>query len=329
LNKKIVWIAWETQRRSVVLSDALNCKLYIYEKKHRNMILRYIFASISTILFILREKPRLVFCQNPSMVLTLIMCIMKKPLKIKLIVDRHSNFLIGREVNSLYRKIFNIISSYTIKKSDMTIVTNEYLLENYIHSIGAKGYVLQDKIPCIKKDIVKKNTNKSEIFYINSFSSDEPIDEFFLAINDIDDRFYFYVSGNYNKYIKAIDKKGKNYELTGFVDDCEFIDILNSVDAVMVFTNNKHTITCGAYEGVSAEKPLIISDTKELKEYFNIGAIYCDNTSNGIRESIIKCFDNYEKLKEEVIRLKYIRGKEWECRFGLLNENIHELLMGE
>ena len=63
--------------------------------------------------------------------------------------------------------------------------------------------------------------------------------------------------------------------------------MLFSVDAVMVLSTAIHTMLCGCYEALGAEKPLITSNQIVLREYFS-GAVFVENTtigiSNGIKE---------------------------------------------
>lgn len=319
---KNVWIAWERQRRSLVLSKEFECELFIYEKRHHYKVVRYIMASISTISFVLRKKPKVVFVQNPSMILTVLLCWARKIFGYKIVVDRHSNFMFGRENKFLYG-FFKLCSEYTIKNADLTIVTNKELKEKFIDRVGGKGAVLPDMIPDMNSYTFKrKKVSKKTVFFITSFSNDEPISEFFEAIDSLPEDYFFYVSGNYLKSKNIWSPKGRNYLLTGFIEDSTFKSILNSVDAVMVFTKNEMTLTCGAYEGLSAGKPLILSNTKTIKEYFKAGSVYCDPNPYSIKSGILKCFDNYDQLKNEIDSLKEELNRSWRAQF----RNIKEML---
>jgi hypothetical protein len=41
-------------------------------------------------------------------------------------------------------------------------------------------------------------------------------------------------------------------------------------------------MVCGAYEGISAGKPLILSDNSPTRQYFSEGALFTDNSSTDI-----------------------------------------------
>ena len=318
---KPVWITWENQRRSVVLSKEFDCELFLYERSCKSKILRYLLSSGKTLFFIFKRKPNIVFCQNPSLVLTALLCVSQIVFNYKLVVDRHSNFMFNMPKTIIY-KIFQIISNYTIKMADLIIVSNDYLKKYYIENVGGNGAVLPDKIPDMSVDNNIDTKNKKSVFFITSFSRDEPCEEFFEAIDDLPEDYYFYVSGNYKKLKYEIAKQGKNYELTGFVEEDRFKAILKSVDAVMVFTKHEYTLTCGAYEGIAANKPLILSNTKTIKEYFNKGSIYCDMSVDAIRSGILECFEKYDYLKWEIFKLKKELNISWKKQFNEIKEIV-------
>jgi len=67
----------------------------------------------------------------------------------------------------------------------------------------------------------------------------------------------------------------------------------------------------GGYEAVSSQKPLIISDWGILRKTFYKGAVFVDNTQDGIVTGILQMKNNIEKYKKEVIELKKERTEIW------------------
>lgn len=317
-NLKKVWIAWEQQRRSIILSEEFECQLFLYTREHQNLLARYARASLATVAYVRRSRPDIVFCQNPSMILAVLLSILKPIFRYKLIVDRHSNFMFNNS-RKFRKTLFMGLSAFTVKAADLTIVTNERLKNKYIEQFGGLCKVLPDKIPDMSTGVQlpEKKRDLKNIFFITSFSPDEPIEEFFEAIQDLPSHYYFYVSGNYRKHTRELDPYGKNYVLTGFVDEYDYKKTLNSADAVMVFTKNDYTLTCGAYEGLGGNKPkpLILSNTTAIKEYFSAGAVYCDMIPESIRSGILRCFQNYELLEKEAWNLKNRLNYLWSQRF--------------
>ena len=99
--------------------------------------------------------------------------------------------------------------------------------------------------------------------------------------------------------------------------------MIYSVDAVMALTTAEHCMLCGCYEAVSAEKPLITSNTKVLVEYFK-NAIFVDNSPEQIATAIKEAIDN-KTQKEELCRLdKKEIQKYWNDRYQWLTKIIQK-----
>ncbi len=321
MNRKSVWISWEWQRRSVVLADEFSCELFIYNKKFKNKISRYFSSIVATYNFVKKRNPEIIFCQNPSLILAVFLCILKNYYKYKLIVDRHSNFMLGAS-DSLKKRVFLLLSNYTIRSADVTIVTNRELIDNYINNAKGNGYILPDKIPnlkSIKQSVV--DSSKKNVLFVTSFSVDEPISEFFQAIDNFDDNYFFYISGNYHNY-KSIPLDGRNFKLTGFIGEEDYIALMSAVDVVVVLTKHDSTLTCGAYEAISLGKPMILSGTSAITAYFKKGAIYTDNSAESIRRSLIDVFCSYDALHRDVVALKYDLSQQWDTDFRRLVDSL-------
>ena len=66
-----LWIAWEKQRRSTVLSKEFNAKLYQFNNSGK---LRYPIVITKTLFLLIKKRPKILFVQNPSTVLAFLAC---------------------------------------------------------------------------------------------------------------------------------------------------------------------------------------------------------------------------------------------------------------
>jgi glycosyltransferase involved in cell wall biosynthesis len=213
-----------------------------------------------------------------------------------------------------------------VKYANLTIVTNEYL-ENLVKKWGGKGYVLQDKIPDLNPQKKVRLEGEINIVYISSFGEDEPIKEVIEAAKMIKPEWIIFITGNY-KGIKNTDflsEVPNNIKLTGFLDEIDYQNLLFSSDLVIVLTKQEYTLTCGAYEAVALKKPLIISDTRTLRNYFNKGVVYTKNDFRSIAMSVKYAIANKRQLSSEIHVLKDELEIKWNKRFKELNKKIQEL----
>jgi glycosyltransferase involved in cell wall biosynthesis len=245
--------------------------------------------------------------------------------KTVLIVDRHSNFF---PISNLVfiNKIHEILSKVTIKKADMTIVTNTHL-KAIVDNSGGYGVVLEDKVPLFHKGKEIELAGKYNILFICSFDPDEPIKEVFEAAKMLDPDVYIYVTGNYKK-IKLrdlINNIPKNIRLTGFLTETDYVDYLYAADAVIVLTQWDHTLLCGAYEAVAAEKPIILSDKDDLLAYFRHGTVKVQNSAQSIAAAINETIRRKDFLTKEIVALKSKLNQKWDEKFDKVRYRISKM----
>lgn len=322
MNKKL-WITWERQRRSIELSKALRADFYVIEN---NSIFRYFVCLYRTINIIRRHKPDILFIQNPSMILAFFAStILKRIFSFYLVIDRHSNFLLTPKKRSFLKEfLFNILSYITIRYADLTIVTNADLA-HVVRVLGGNSFVLPDKIPSLSPIGGRYFEGENKILVVSSFAEDEPIKEIWQAFSkDEMSSFSVYMSGNSKKLGISLSEMPSNISLTGFLSENDYIDLLFQVDAVIVLTKMEYTLLCGCYEAISAEKPLITSNSSVLQQLFT-EAVFVNNDPNSIAEGVQQIFFELSqyKLKSSVMKKKLT--KEWDELFKklelLINDN--------
>jgi len=321
--KDKLWITWERQRRSVTLAEKFGTTLLMFDDAFNSRLVRYLALSFRTVKVLFLAKPKFVFCQNPSIVLTWLLCLVRKYFGFILIVDRHSNFRFGEE-KGIVDTIFHLLSDYTLRAADHTIVTNQYLCD-IVNQKGGQGHILEDKIPSLGSAQRRCLKGQINIIYVASFSRDEPMDEVISAVCGLE-HCHLYITGNYkkhSKYVEIASNMTGNVTLTGYLDELEYQGMLNSADIIMVLTTRDHTLTCGAYEGVALNKPLVLSDTEVIRRYFCKGAVYTKSKDEEIRKSILHCINHLDQLREDVVCLKAELNIDWEEKFSIVSKKIY------
>lgn len=318
-----IWITWERQRRSIELSKEFQTKLFEMPDMS-SPYLRYLALSLKTLLVLVRESPKTVFAQNPSLILAFLLCCVKKIFKFRLVIDRHSNFKFDKNQKALKWRLFNFISNFTIRKADLTIVTNDYLL-SYINKLGGNGYVLQDKLPELNLGSKKKLQGGKNVVFVSSFSDDEPLEEVIGAFRLLGKDWYLYITGKKRNSKQIPNKLSPNIILTGYLPDRDYQSLLLSCDVVLVLTKQEHTLTCGAYECVYLRKPFVASSTDAITKYFSKGVVYCEANRESIYHAIRRLILENDNLEREIKILKDDLIYDWKKRFNNLVYKINGL----
>jgi len=84
-----IWITWENQRRNKGISLALDWPLHEL-LFHKPGIIRYLLSIFGTIKLVMKNRPRILAVQNPSMVLAVLALVMRNFFNYRTIIDAHN-----------------------------------------------------------------------------------------------------------------------------------------------------------------------------------------------------------------------------------------------
>jgi len=266
----------------------------------------------------MRERPRVVFAQNPSLALALFLACCKPLLGFRLVIDAHNAGIRPAEGRS---SLLNLLARAAIRRADLNLVTNDALLE-VVRDAGGRGYVLPDPIPLFQNTLARKKQleGESNILFICTFADDEPYGEVIRAAELLGQGNLVYITGDYLKVKMHFDDLPPNVRFTGFVSDADYVSLLLSSDVVLDLTTRENCLVCGAYEAVACERPLVVSDTDALRTYFYKGTVYTRNDRRAIAGALRQALDSREVLTEQMSELKRELEKQWSKRERTLKE---------
>ena len=304
-----LWITWEKQRRNQSTSAALNAKFIEIDLKD-SCAVRYIKSIVLTLKAVWVEKPKLLFVQNPSIILSTLAVILGKISSLRIIVDAHNAGIKPREGQS---PLLNAWANWLIRRADMTIVTN-LSLSKHVTELNGRPGLLPDPLPTLTPpQHPLELEGKHSILFICTWAIDEPYLEVIEAAKHIDPSTYIYITGNWKKIANELPEKlPANIILKGFVSHEEFDALLFSVDVIMDLTTRTDCMVCGAYEAVAAKKPQILSSTPVLQNYFTKASVYTSNDAHSIASAINSSIDNLARLNNESVLFKDELAQRWD-----------------
>jgi glycosyltransferase involved in cell wall biosynthesis len=291
--KDAIWITWENQVRNRSLAGELGVKLFVHLYVG-NRYLRYISCIGRTFSTLLRERPKIVFVQNPSLVLNYILLLSRPFFGFKLVSDAHFAGILSFNRHKIIQKALDLCNCLM----DLVIVTNSEHA-NYLKTIGGNAVISEDPLPDIERYSCDQMHDRS-ILFICSFDVDEPYRAAFRAAELLTkEGFTFMVTGNYKK--AGINKEEyPSVQFLGYVSEPEYYRRLFQCDIVLDLTESDNCLVCGAYEAMAADKPLVTSDTECLRNYFEKGTVFTRNDEHSIAEAIKYAFSVQETLRAEI-----------------------------
>jgi glycosyltransferase involved in cell wall biosynthesis len=244
-----------------------------------------------TLAILRRERPSVVICQNPSIVLSLYLLLLRPFLGFKLAVDAHYGGVVSWTGSQAVQRVLNHLN----RNVDLVIVTNANHA-NHVRQVGGRAFVCPDPLPDLSRYEGSEPVLPRKVFYICSFDIDEPYEEVFRAASDLAvEGFRLFVSGN---YARASISPGSHpdVEFLGFVPEDDFYRHLFSASLVIDLTENDDCLVCGAYEAMAAGKPTVLSKKPALQAYFRGGSVFTENDAEEIAAAIRKAHESAEGL---------------------------------
>lgn len=294
-----IWLTWESQRRNRSMAKRLGAQLY--ELNYRgNSLCRYWVLGWRTIWIVRRVRPRIIYFQNPSLVLSLLIASMRflGLTRARAVGDFHNA--------GVHPPVARFLVPWLARKSELIIVSNRNL-RTQIEKMGGKGIAIPDPIPDID---VRNTTRVSEgfqILCICSWADDEPVREILIAANitfGISPDMRFVITGHPKlEKIGWTESLPKNVELKGFLSEQHFDELLAGSDAILDLTTRPDCMVCGAYEAISVGTPMILSDNQPSRAYFDSGALFTDNSAQDIVRAVTEMRRRHSEMKAGVKRL--------------------------
>lgn len=321
-----IWITWESHRRTRELAAALDCDLYTLTS-NLPYGMRVLYLSLRTVNLLARRRPRLLFAQNPSLVLAALACFLRPLLRYKLVIDRHSNFILRTLTPPRAMGwVFGHLSRYTNRHADLTVVTNEVLLK-LVEEWHGHGFVLQDKLPAMDRAVPWPLRGRRNFTFVSTFSTDEPLRAVVGAARLLPPDLVVYITGDTARADPALVRDAPlNVEFTGYLSEDRYQGLLAVSDAVLGLTTRPHTLLCCAYEAVALHRPLILSRHEDLLAYFHRGVVPTDNSPEALAAAMQEAAARRDELATESAALAEVLSRDWEAKFSALLAEVARLV---
>lgn len=297
-NEKAAWITWEIQVRNRSLSKLLGVRLFEFNL-HYNRAIKYPILIVKTFLAVYKNNLKTVFVQNPSIVLSMFVIILKPIFGLKVIVDAHNSGIYPLEGKFW---LLNFFAQFIAKKADYVIVSNAYLAE-IVNTWGANTIVMPDPVPELTPNTNAPHAIKENYaLFICTWAEDEPYFEVIKAAEKINSNLKIYITGNYKKKLSIdfISSLKNNIKLLGFVSEENYVDIFSNATMAIDLTTRDNCLVCGAYEALALQIPCVITDSRINREIFCNGFSYTQNDAHSISLAIDQTYSNIIKQKEDI-----------------------------
>lgn len=297
---KYLFITWERHQRTRSLCNKMDIKLFEVLSS-KTGLRRYLDVIPRTIHIIRANKPRILFVQNPSLVLAILAVIFKYFFRYELIIDAH-NEAIEPFIHNTF--IVRALSKLIISLANKTIVTNN-VLEQKVNDNKGEAIILPDFLPDINPRgyLALPENTPCEITLICTYAADEPYKEVFEAIGELGASAVLNVTGRIPEELKSA-QLPVNIKLVGFLSEHDYWETLFKSHIIIDLTTMKDCLVCGAYEALAIEKPILLSASEASQLLFGSYAYHVENTTFDIKRGLSYLIENYNALQEPIHRAR-------------------------
>ena len=308
LIDRALWVTWEHQRRNAGIADDLGVPLLEIDLKG-SRVQRYVRSMWRTLSEFARQRPTLVFAQNPSLVLTLMTLVWGWLTGNRVVIDAHNAAIVPLAAGPW--SPLRILCAGAIRLATITLVSNDRLA-TVVRAAGGRPFVLPDRLPDFGTLPQPVAGPRQTAMFICTYAADEPYREVIEAARLIDPAVTVLVTGNPRGLESGLRSTAPpNVELTGFVPEARYVQLLTSADVVIDLTTRDDCLVCGAYEALSVGTPMVLSGNDVSRSYFSNAAVYTDNSAVDIARAITEALAAGPALRSRAIGLREALEEDW------------------
>ncbi|MBI2895802.1 MAG: hypothetical protein HYY06_19755 [Deltaproteobacteria bacterium] len=321
-EERILWVAWEIQRRNQSVAKRLGARLLEIHGVGTSRLGRYVRSTYETVAMALRFRPDAIIAANPSVVLATVAVLLGRALRRPVLLDTH-NAGIEPVVGGI---VADALATLLARGADVTVIHNDDLVES-VRKRGGRPFVLPDPVPDLPAAApseIGTFKGRCNVFYICTYDVDEPYLEVMEAGRLLPPDVHIYVSGRRSELLTRANPPA-NVIPTGYLSEADYVRALRAADVVMALTTLDRCALCGAYEAVSAGKPMVLTGTSTLRHIFSRGAVFTENDARRIAGAIDEALRRKSELSSEAIALRTDLEARWGERLSGLQELLREL----
>ncbi|HGY1288711.1 TPA: glycosyltransferase [Raoultella ornithinolytica] len=316
----IAWVSY--QRRADIMKDFWAYEDFYITSRFKSKYLKpldYTLKIFLTIRVLIKYNPDVLWLQLPPTFLVFIGLVYKK-------IKKDKPYVIGDFHNSALRpKWFHFpLVRTSLNKIDALIAHNEQVRYELIQKkISSSIIIVLEDMPFSYSSSDAK-VEKNTVLFPCSFDIDEPLDVVIQAAKKIP-HIKFNITGNFAGKVSQdiIDASPANVNFTGYLSKEAFDMLFFESDVILGLTTRDNVQLSVSNEALSADKPMVLSNTTTLKDLFGDAAVFVDSlNAQSIAEGCSFAVDNVDELQTKTMRLKELRIERWEKQASILKHKI-------
>jgi glycosyltransferase involved in cell wall biosynthesis len=276
--------------------------------------IKYVPMAIKTFVVLLQQRPKAVFVVNTPVFAPLVVYLYCRLAGVPYVMNVHGTSFIGRRWGWC-----EPLMRFLARRALVNLVGfSEY--ERLFESWGARAMILEDPLPDMagRQPAAVALPDQFNVTFVNTFAGDEPLEPVLEAARLQPDVRY-YVLGSLALADKTVvESAPPNVVFTDYLKGDAYWNRIFSSHVVLTLTMNPLSLEAGGLEGMIAGRPLVLSRTPVLVEYFTKGTVFVEHTAASIAASVEQARAQERTLTREIRELAQEKRAGWNSKFGEL-----------
>lgn len=313
-----IFISWAKLRRADTLAERLGIPSLAIRRLRRGTpflltLWKYFLQASETLAALVRRRPRVVFVTSPPIFAALTVWLYAFLFRARFVIDFHSGAFLEKE----WRR-WDWLQRLLARRAALNIVHNDENAKT-AEAWGVPYVVLPSLPPSLEPVPGAPVRSRPLAVYVCSWKADEPV-EALLEAARLTAGVDFRVTGR--APAGGPSSLPPNIELTGFLGEEEYNQLLRSADVLIALTTRPGTLLYGAQEAIALHKPLVLSRTPTLEAYFPEGTVFVENTAGGLRAGILDALERRDALQSRMGAFERQYRAEGEARLAEVRKRL-------
>lgn len=314
-------VSWEEHRRTREVCAAFGLPLHTLTDGGTRFG-RYVRLSLATIGLLQSRRPRVVYVQNPSLVLALLVLAARRFFgNYRVVMDAHNEAVVPF---SHPRWPIPSLTRLALQAADSTIVTNAALADIVARS-GGRPIVLPDRLPVAPMQPSRPPLDGTIIvMVIATYAADEPIAAIVEAARLLGTGFEFRFTGRETRMsAETRSMLPANVMQTGFLLEHDYWQLMADCHVVLDLTLKPNCLVCGAYEALAMRKPMVLSNNAPSVELFARVAVFSASAEPADIASALRTVQNeYAALVERCESEPSAFERRWQLAAASISDRL-------
>lgn len=284
-----------------------------------SFVAKYAYQMAATSWDLLKVRPSVVWCMSPTPLTLLPAWVYCELTGSKLAIDAHTGAFEGTPWAHLLP-----LQLFLSRRAEVTAITNPHL-QAIVEGGGGRSLIVPD-IPTEQAAPSKRDFGPGfHALYVASYSSDEPFEVVLEAARKLPDVTFWLTGKPKGKAKTLLESAPANVKLLGFLSREDYLSAIAGANVVLALTTRDHTMQRAAYEAAYLAVPVIVSNWPILRENFDTGSVWVDNTAESLVRGLTQARERYDELRAGARELKAKKLDRWRNT----RQQVLSLLAGE